>query len=285
MQSYGVVPHIDEFASAKEQMTLGLILHRNNSRSSRGVGAGSGGGSSSRRECVATKAGAFSLCLVDEQLVWSVVTVAGVCNCTSKATTNAAFPANKAIRVKATYNSTVGSGLKLFVDGTIVGFSKCYGGGHALSTMSTADIVFGAESRSASPSGAVLTPASSAPHVPGGNANASPQQQPQPQPQPQKHVVRDVLKGALEEIYFKNVSAENRAAYLYADDNRRMGTFIIDLTRPPGRALFAKTINAVLNQFDPAAIQYDGFEKLQLIAGQDFGTPSVRLLCDPLQHH
>ena len=52
------------------------------------------------------------------------------------------------------------------------------------------------------------------------------------------------------------------------------GTFLIDLSRPPGRALFATAINAVLDQFDPAAVQYDGFEKLQLIAGQDFGHSS-----------
>ena len=42
-----------------------------------------------------------------------------------------------------------------------------------------------------------------------------------------------------------------------------MGTFLIDLTRPQGRKLFAATINAVLDQFNPAAVQYDGFEKLQ----------------------
>ena len=61
---------------------------------------------------------------------------------------------------------------------------------------------------------------------------------------------------------------------LFADDNRKMGTFLIDLSRAPGRKLFASAINAVLDQFDPAAGQYDGFEKLQLIAGQDFGHSS-----------
>jgi hypothetical protein len=35
-----------------------------------------------------------------------------------------------------------------------------------------------------------------------------------------------------------------------------MGTFLIDLSRAPGRALFAKAINGVLDQFDPAAVQY-----------------------------
>jgi hypothetical protein len=140
-------------------------------------------------------------------------------------------------------------------------------------------------------------------------------------PADRPHLVRDELNGALEEIYFKNVSAENRQAYLFADDNRKMGTFLIDLSRAPGRALFAKEINAVLavfetlaprncfwgpkklplricctqyflhswcynilwafesraqvlDAFDPAAVQYDGFEKLQLIAGQDFGHSS-----------
>ena len=53
-----------------------------------------------------------------------------------------------------------------------------------------------------------------------------------------------------------------------------MGTFLIDLSRPPGRAYFSKTINAVLDQFSPGAVHYDGFEKLQLIAGQDFAHSS-----------
>ena len=57
-----------------------------------------------------------------------------------------------------------------------------------------------------------------------------------------EHTVTDGFSGALEELYVKNASAEHRTAYLYADDNRLMGTFLIDLTRAPGRALFSRTI-------------------------------------------
>ena len=51
------------------------------------------------------------------------------------------------------------------------------------------------------------------------------------------------------------VSPTARNAYLFADDNRKMGTFLIDLSRAPGRGLFASAINNVLGQFDPAAVQ------------------------------
>ena len=69
-------------------------------------------------------------------------------------------------------------------------------------------------------------------------------------------------KGAMEEIYLKNVSAEHRRAYLYADRDRQMGTFLIDLLAPAGRQLFAGAISAVLRHADISAVQYDGFEKL-----------------------
>ena len=35
--------------------------------------------------------------------------------------------------------------------------------------------------------------------------------------------------------------------------------------------MFAKTVSDAVNQAPIAAVQYDGFEKLQLIAGRDFG--------------
>ena len=60
-------------------------------------------------------------------------------------------------------------------------------------------------------------------------------------------------------------------AYMYADDNRLQGTFLIDLSSPEGREFFATSIVNVLKQANFSALQYDGFEKLQLIGATDFG--------------
>jgi hypothetical protein len=77
--------------------------------------------------------------------------------------------------------------------------------------------------------------------------------------------------GAIEELYLKNCSTENRPAYLYSDDNRVQGTFLIDLGSSKGRDFFATSIVDVLKQANFSALQYDGFEKLQLIGATDFG--------------
>jgi hypothetical protein len=45
---------------------------------------------------------------------------------------------------------------------------------------------------------------------------------------------------------------------------------LIDLGSVAGRKLFATAINGVLDHANFSAIQYDGFEKLQLIAAFDF---------------
>lgn len=78
------------------------------------------------------------------------------------------------------------------------------------------------------------------------------------------------FKGAMEEIYLKNVSAENRAAYLFADDNRMGGSFLIDLTRPAGQKLFAAAVCSVINSANISAVEYDGMEKLELMSYIDF---------------
>ena len=78
------------------------------------------------------------------------------------------------------------------------------------------------------------------------------------------------FEGALEELFLKNVSAESRVGYVYADNNRRLGTYLLDLSRAPGRQKFAELIAAPMAETPIAAVQYDGFEKLALIAGQDF---------------
>jgi hypothetical protein len=83
------------------------------------------------------------------------------------------------------------------------------------------------------------------------------------------------FEGALEELYLKNVSTETRVGYMYADDNRRLGTYLLDLSRAPGRKKFAELIAAPMTETTIAAVQYDGFEKMSLIAGQDFPHSSL----------
>lgn len=78
------------------------------------------------------------------------------------------------------------------------------------------------------------------------------------------------FNGSIEEIYLKNVSAEHREAYLFADDNRMGGSFLIDLTRPAGQRLFASAVNSVINQANISAVEYDGMEKLELMSPFDF---------------
>ena len=51
------------------------------------------------------------------------------------------------------------------------------------------------------------------------------------------------FRGALEELYLKNVTTENRLGYMYADQNRRMGTYLLDLTSDSGRARFAALLD------------------------------------------
>ena len=65
----------------------------------------------------------------------------------------------------------------------------------------------------------------------------------------------------MEEIYVKNVSTESRVGYMYADDNRVLGTYLLDLSRPEGRAYFARTVAAAIDEATPAAVQYDGYDQ------------------------
>ena len=81
--------------------------------------------------------------------------------------------------------------------------------------------------------------------------------------------------GALEELYIKNVSTESRSAYIFADDCRSAGTFLIDLTTEDGRALFVNETVRVLSLANFSDVQFDGFEKLQLISQVDFGHSST----------
>ena len=76
--------------------------------------------------------------------------------------------------------------------------------------------------------------------------------------------------GALEELYIKNTSTENRPAYVFADDCRSSGTFLMDLATDAGRMLFVNQTARVLNLANFSDVQFDGFEKLQLISRVDF---------------
>ena len=79
------------------------------------------------------------------------------------------------------------------------------------------------------------------------------------------------FNGSIEELYIKNVStASRRGAYVFADDCRSEGTFLIDLATAAGRKFFASSIQAVLQQATFSDVQFDGFEKLQLISRVDF---------------
>ena len=42
---------------------------------------------------------------------------------------------------------------------------------------------------------------------------------------------------------------------MYADDNRVLGTYLLDLSRPEGRAYFARTVSAAIDEATPAAVQ------------------------------
>ena len=58
--------------------------------------------------------------------------------------------------------------------------------------------------------------------------------------------------------------------YAYADDNRNQGTFLLDLGSEKGRVAFAAAVDGILNKAAFTAVQFDGFEKLQLISATDF---------------
>lgn len=103
---------------------------------------------------------------------------------------------NETFIIKATYNSTSGKAC-VFVNGKMGNCSPDPISNNTLVPTINSMVIFGAM-------------------CPSQNAQAA---------------CSDFFLGALEEIYIKNVSCENRHAYLFADDNRRAGTFLIDLTR------------------------------------------------------
>ena len=79
------------------------------------------------------------------------------------------------------------------------------------------------------------------------------------------------LVGAIEEISIKNVTAEERTGYLFAEPSiRPSGSYLVDLMSKPGREFFASTVSGILNTAQADAVHIDGFEKLAMIGGSDF---------------
>lgn len=66
---------------------------------------------------------------------------------------------------------------------------------------------------------------------------------------------RKFFHGSLEELYIKAVSTEHVPGYLFSDDVRTHGTFLLDLLKPAGRTLYAKQVQEVLNQANFSNVQ------------------------------
>lgn len=257
--SYATIPNWKDMDSTRNQITIGVVLHTAAATEHATGGNKTQHGSDSKRETegedtaeestsqtIASRPGVWRLSLEKNNTVhWSVNTTAGLV--TAVGATELAPIQGNAWVVRATYNSTSGNA-RLFVGGK---GQRPKEDGSAFKPYPGAKMVPYGKSSTGVWIGADATDSDSA-------ASA---------PQP---AVRSVFHGAMEELYFKNVSAEHRIAYVYADNNRFAGTYLIDLTVPAGRHLFASAINNVLNQANFSAVQYDGFEKLQLIAAVDF---------------
>lgn len=161
------MPHYDELSSPRAELTLGLTLHKDFADSAHG------------RECIATKAGVFSLCLHGQAMTWAVNTDgAGWCqvNTTSFGTWQVREAASSSVTLKATYNSS--SGLKLFINGKLGASGPCTGGGNL--AVNASDLLFGGDSAGLK-------------SVEGSAAGW-------------EHVIVSQLTGAIEEIYLKNAS-------------------------------------------------------------------------------
>jgi hypothetical protein len=199
-------------------------------------------------EVLAGKEGLFELSLQGGKLAWRVTTtVSTLVQATGNTTLGGGTYA-----VRATFSVDTGEA-KVFVDGRCVGVGSGPAGG-ALAASSEPIVV-----------GAKLGPGG----APG-----------------------QVFNGSMEELYLKNVSTAARLGYVFADVNRPFGTYLIDLTRDAGRKVrpyqdraargaqsltfafvsqaFADGVSALLNSADIVTAQWDGFEKLTLIAPRDF---------------
>ena len=199
-------------------------------------------------QTLTSRAGVWHLGIRGDRFVWTVNTTGGPRTATG-ATKVEPYPATPYI-VKATFNSSSGQAM-LFVNSQLDGASGAGAGAegvppgpvhlHAALTPGTPIMVgvgeLGALGNGVEGGGARARARGGAGGGGGGGVSAG-----------VPGAYADYFNGSVEEVYFKNVSCENRHAYIYADDNRPTGTFLIDLDSAPGRKLFATAINSVLNQ-------------------------------------
>jgi hypothetical protein len=242
------------------ECTIGMIVHPADIARPGTQQGGRGHGAAATQVLVAME-GVFSLSLdAERRLLWQVNTTHGPL--VAHGRTAITDPNSTGVIVKATFNGTSGVA-KVFISSRLDGSSSP---SPLLSLPSFPSGRSEDEGRAqphqlamypphgATPSGGV---ANSLKMSVGAGVTAG--------------LVHSYFQGALEEIYLKNCSTENRMAYMYSDDNRIQGTFLIDLSSAKGREFFATSIVNVLKQANFSALQYDGFEKLQLIGATDFG--------------
>ena len=235
--SYAVVDpntNLTQLQQPTPELTLSLVLHPMLPK-----------GTTRPHQVVVSKAGQFELSIVTGSAVhqhrgdlrWSVQDTRGIWH---NATTTGAPPIALYNRsgyvVKCTFRNGTS---KIFIDGRIRGSSPSVQQGHVARVISmaggSAPLFFG--SRDARPVSSLSSG----------------------------------FVGAIEEIALKNVSAEDRTGYLFAEPAiRPTGTYLVDLSQPGGRAFFASTVANILNTAASATVHIDGFEKLAMIGGQDF---------------
>lgn len=232
-ESYGTVPYWAELATVSRGLTIGMVVHPLPS-------GGTVDEAASPPKTLCLQRGVWSAVLDGANRVrWMVNTTAGTVTATGVTSLQPGPTASYVL--KLCYNTSSGTAT-VFIDGNVDGVQI----GRPGATIVTPHVVVLPDQVAESPAAQVT-----AIPVPG-------------------LVFGKGFRGGIEEIYLKNVSSENRLAYLFADDNRVAGTFLVDLTREAGRAYFASAINAVLDQAPFVAVQYDGFEKLQLISALDY---------------
>ena len=193
--SVGVAPHIAEFDTIRTGLTVGMVIHPVPPAATT---------TSATEPCLLTKQGTFALCrnAKTNRLAWSVELGhrgTPTARNTSCVGTRPILDGSTAI-VKATYNATSGC-LKMFVNNSLD--AAC-----CPSSAPGAAPPGGEKAAVLSRKRSMMVAAAETPLVLGAG-----------------------FSGAIEEIFLKNVSTENRVAYMYADDNRILGTHLIGENR------------------------------------------------------
>ena len=238
-KSYGVLPNWPDLDATRSQITIGVVLHTGaNSGDDRGDGDGAGAGAvpDANSQTICNRPGVWRLSLEQGKVQFSVNTTKGIA--VAVGSTVLAPTQDNAWVVRATYNSTSGSA-RVFVGGNgnapkADGVSSASFPGAKMVVFTEATTTDGA--KDGIWVGADLETTGTT------TADAARSQY------PDAVTPTSLYRGAMEELYFKNASAEHRTAYLYSDNNRFSGSYLIDLTTAAGRDLFASAINSVLDQ-------------------------------------